>query len=160
VHWASVWRPHWTRRPLPTVAARPGTSGARPPAALRLGSAFHEWKAAGTKETQSVCIRLGDDKPFAFARLWERWEGPDGPLESCCILTTAPNDLIAKIHNRMPMILDPKHFDQWLDPKEQDAASLAALLQPCPAEKMRAYAVSTWVNDVKHQDARCLEPAA
>ncbi len=92
--------------------------------------------------------------------MWEAWEGPDGPVESCCILTTAPNDLVTNIHNRMPVILDPDHYDQWLEPKEQDAEALAQLLQPFPAEKMKALAVSTWVNDVKHKDARCLEPVA
>jgi putative SOS response-associated peptidase YedK len=123
-------------------------------------SGFYEWKATGAKLKLPFCIRLADHKPFALAGLWETWAGPDGDVDSCCILTTAPNDLTATIHNRMPVILDPKHFDQWLDPQEQDAASLAALLGPFPAEKMRAYAVSTWVNDVKHQDVRCLEPAA
>jgi putative SOS response-associated peptidase YedK len=60
----------------------------------------------------------------------------------------------------MPVILDPRDFDQWPDVKEQDAEALAQLLRPFAAEKMRAYSVSTWVNDVKHKDARCIEPAA
>jgi putative SOS response-associated peptidase YedK len=122
---------------------------------------FYEWKATpGVKRKQPYAIRLADDKPFAFAGLWEKWAGPDGDVETCCILTTAPNELIGAIHNRMPVIMHPRDFDQWLDPKEQDAASVAELLRPFPAEKMRAFSVSTWVNDVKHQDARCIEPAA
>jgi putative SOS response-associated peptidase YedK len=123
-------------------------------------SGFYEWKAAGAKKKQPYAIRLTDDKPFAFAGLWECWHGPDGDVQSCCILTTAPNELVATIHNRMPVILDPRDYDQWLDPKEQDAAAVAALLRPFPADRMRAYPVSTWVNDVKHKDARCIEPAA
>jgi putative SOS response-associated peptidase YedK len=67
---------------------------------------------------------------------------------------------VRTIRDRMPCILDPLHFDQWLDPKQQDAAALASLLRPFPAEKMHAYPVSTWVNDVRHKDARCMEPAA
>ena len=82
------------------------------------------------------------------------------PLLTCAILTTAANELVRPVHDRMPVILDPRCFDQWLDPKEQDAAILAALLRPFLAERMSAYPVSTWVNDPRHNDARCLEPAA
>ena len=122
---------------------------------------FYEWKATpGVKRKQPYAIRLADDGPLAFAGLWETWDGPDGPVESCCILTTAPNDLTATIHNRMPVILDPRDFGQWLDPKEQDAAALAPMMRPFPAERMRAYRVSTWVNDVRRHDGRCIEPAA
>src|ERR1700676_4923775 len=77
-------------------------------------SGFYEWKATGGKKKQPFCIRLADDKPFAFAGLWDRWEGPDGPVESCCILTTDANELVRPIHDRMPVILDPRYFDQWL----------------------------------------------
>lgn len=123
-------------------------------------SGFYEWKATGAKKKKPFAVRLVDDKPFAFAGLFETWAEPDGDVESCCILTTAPNDLVGAIHNRMPVILDPRHYDQWLDPKEQDAAAISLLLRPFPAEKMRAYPVSTWVSDVRHKDARCLEPAS
>jgi len=123
-------------------------------------SGFYEWKAVAAKKKRPYAIRLADDKPFAFAGLFEKWAGPDGDVESCCILTTAPNELAGAIHNRMPAILDPRDFDLWLDPEEQDAASVAPLLRAFPATKMRAYPVSTWVNDVKHKDARCVEPAA
>ena len=123
-------------------------------------SGFYEWKATGKKQRQPYAIRLADDKPFAFAGLWECWEGPDGPVESCTILTTTPNDLMGTIHSRMPVNMDPRDYEQWLDPQEQDASAVAALLRPYPAERMRAFPVSTWVNDVKHKDARCIEPAA
>ena len=102
-------------------------------------SGFYEWKATGKKQRQPYAIRLIDDKPFTFAGLWECWEGPDGPVESCTILTTTPNDLMGTIHSRMPVILDPRDYEQWLDPKEQDAAAVATLLRPFPAERMRAY---------------------
>lgn len=121
---------------------------------------FYEWKPTGAKRKQPFRIRMADEKPFAFAGLWERWHGPDGDVESCCILTTAPNELVGTIHNRMPVILDARDFDQWLDPREQDAAAIAPLLRPFPAERMYAYPVSTWVNDVRHKDARCVESAA
>ncbi|HVS35418.1 MAG TPA: SOS response-associated peptidase family protein [Gemmataceae bacterium] len=72
-----------------------------------------------------------------FASLWERWHGPDGDVESCCIRTTDANDVVRPIHDRMPVILDPRHFDAWLDPKRQDAAVLAPLLRPFAGERMR-----------------------
>jgi putative SOS response-associated peptidase YedK len=123
-------------------------------------SAFYEWQAMGGKRKQPFCIRLADEKPFAFAGLWERWHGPDGDVESCCILTTEANELVQPIHDRMPVIMDPQHFDQWLDPAGHDAAALVSLLRPFAAERMRAYPVSAWVNDPHHDDARCLEQAA
>ena len=80
-------------------------------------------------------------------------------MESGCILTTAPNELTATIHTRMPVMLDLQAFGQWLDPKQLDAEALAPLLRPFAAERMRAYPVGLWVNDPRHDDARCLEPA-
>jgi putative SOS response-associated peptidase YedK len=144
-----------------TAADKPMFRGAfRKRRCLVPASGFYEWKAVAAKKKQPYAIRLADDKPLAFAGLWEKWAGPDGDVESCCILTTAPNELVGAIHNRMPVILDAPDFGQWLDPDEQDAAALAPLLRPFPAERMRAYPVSTWVNDVRHTDARCIEPAA
>ena len=81
------------------------------------------------------------------------------PVESCCILTTEANELMRPIHDRMPVILDPRRFDQWIDPTQHDAA---AWRRCCPfaADAMKAYRVSPWVNDPHHDDACCLEPAA
>jgi putative SOS response-associated peptidase YedK len=143
-----------------TAADKPMFRGAfRKRRWLIAASGFYEWKAVAARKKQPYAIRLADDKPFAFAGLWEKWAGPDGDVESCCILTTAPNELVGAIHNRMPAILDPRDFDLWLDPDEQDAEALAPLLRPFSADRMRAYPVSTWVNDVQHRDARCIEPA-
>ena len=122
-------------------------------------SGFFEWQATAANKKQPFCIRLADDKLFAFAGLWERWHGADGDVDTCCILTTHANELMRPIHDRMPVILDPQHFERWLDPKEQDAAVVTPLLQPFPSERMRAYPVGAWVNDPRHNDARCLEPA-
>jgi putative SOS response-associated peptidase YedK len=124
------------------------------------GSGFYEWQAKGTKHKQPFCFRLNDDKPFAFAGLWERWHGPEGDVESCCILTTDANDLVRPVHDRMPVILDRRHFEQWLDPDEQDAEALTPMLRPYPAESMRAYPVGPLVNRPRNDDARCLEPLA
>jgi putative SOS response-associated peptidase YedK len=120
---------------------------------------FYEWMRQG-KARQPFCFRLLDDRPFAFAGLWERSEGPAGPVETCCILTTEANELVRPAHDRMPVMLERPCFKQWLDPAEQDAEALAWMLRPYRADAMRAYPVSPLVNSPKNDDARCLEPAA
>ena len=120
---------------------------------------FYEWMKTG-KAKQPFCFRLLDDKPFAFAGLWDRWEGPTGPVETCCILTTAANDLVSPPHDRMPVMLDRGYFEQWLDPAEQNAEALVWMLRPYRAEAMRAYPVSPLVNSPKNDDVGCLEPVA
>jgi len=119
---------------------------------------FYEWKQEGGRK-QPVYVRLKDGEPFAIAGLWEHWEGQDGQvIESCTLLTTEPNDLLAPIHNRMPVILDPKDYAQWLDPDLQQADRLKPLLQPFSTEQMTAYLVNLRVNNPKHDDPLCLEP--
>jgi putative SOS response-associated peptidase YedK len=120
---------------------------------------FYEWMRQG-KAKQPFCFRLHDDRPFAFAGLWERWEGPPGTVVTCCILTTAANELVRPAHDRMPVMLERHYFEQWLDPVERDADALAWMLRPYRAEAMRAYPVSPLVNSPKNDDVRCLEPAA
>ncbi len=73
-------------------------------------------------------------------------------LDSCTIITTDPNELMAKIHDRLPVILDPKDYDTWLDPKVQDAEILKPLLKPYPAEKMQCWPVDRTVNKVGVDD--------
>jgi putative SOS response-associated peptidase YedK len=120
---------------------------------------FYDWMKTG-KHKQPFTFRLHGDKTFAFAGLWERWEGPAGPVNTCCILTTNANDLVRPAHDRMPVMLERPNFEQWLDPAEQDADVLAWMLRPYRADAMRAYPVSPLVNSPKNDDARCLEPAA
>ena len=127
---------------------------------LILADGFYEWQAVGQKK-QPYFIRLVDDRPFALAGLWERWEGPDHRLvESCTIITTEANALMRPIHDRMPVILPPECLDRWLDPALRDAAAVTPLLRPYPAEDMIAGPVSTYVNSPAHDDPRCIEPAA
>ena len=119
---------------------------------------FYEWKQEGGRK-QPVYIRMKDEEPFAIAGLWENWEGQDGQtIESCTLLTTEPNDLLAPIHNRMPVILEPKDYELWLDPEIQQVDRLQPLLHPYPLEQMTAYPVSLHVNNPRNDDALCLEP--
>src|SRR5512145_1766858 len=85
---------------------------------------FYEWKREGARK-RPWYVRRADGAPFAFAGLWERWQGEGSdPVESCAILTTDANDLLAPIHDRMPVILAPRDFDLWLDPAAQDPGAI------------------------------------
>jgi putative SOS response-associated peptidase YedK len=119
---------------------------------------FYEWRREDMRK-QPVYICMKDREPFAFAGLWEHWENQDGQaIESCTILTTEPNDLLKPIHNRMPVILDPKDYDLWLDPDVRDAGKPSALLGPYPPEDMAAFPVSLRVNNPRNDDPECIEP--
>src|SRR5688500_7056468 len=119
---------------------------------LIVADGFYEWQKTGGKTKQPYYIRMKDNRPFGFAGLWERW----GELESCTILTTEPNELCAPVHNRMPVILGPADYDQWLDPNQANAAELLPLLDAYPASEMVAEPVSTHVNNVRNNDEGCI----
>lgn len=121
---------------------------------------FYEWQKVG-KTKQPYCFALRDDTIFAFAGLWERWKSPEGTwIKTCSILTTAANDLVRDVHDRMPVILPPDAYDLWLDPGFTRREGILDLLQPLPASAMKKFAVSTRVNDVNNEDAECAAPAA
>ena len=120
---------------------------------------FYEWQKIG-KSKQPYCFTLADEGTFAFAGLWERWKNPEGKLiETCSILTTPPNRLLEDVHDRMPAILPPEHYEVWLDPGEERVESVAELLKPFESTRMKRYPVSTRVNNVINDDRECAEPA-
>ncbi len=124
---------------------------------LVLADGYYEWKREGTRK-QPYYIRLNSERPFAFAGLWDRWSGKDGKtIESCAVLTTKPNERLASIHNRMPVILNPVAYEPWLDSGLQDTTRLVPFLTPYPADAMIAVSVSRRVNDPRVDDAWCLE---
>ena len=114
---------------------------------LMPASGFYEWqKIAGAKVKQPYYITLQSGEPMTFAGLWEAWKNPEGEIvESCTIVTTEANEMMAKLHDRMPVILDKKDWDAWLDPGA-NKESLLSLICPYPADEMRAWPVSTTVN--------------
>ena len=129
---------------------------------LILSDGFYEWRAEpGSKTKTPFYIRLKSEKPFAFAGLWEAWSPniDDDPLLSCTIITTSPNALMETIHRRMPVILEPDGYEQWLDPSEQSPKQLDGLLQSYPAEEMEAYPVSRLVNRPSNDSPDCIAPA-
>ncbi len=118
---------------------------------------YYEWQRLGRRK-QPFYVRMKDERPFAFAGLWERWTGPDGKtVETCALLTTEPSESLRAIHNRMPVILDTKHYDLWLDPGIQRVTQFQPLFSPYHDEEMTAYPVSLYVNDPGHDDPHCLE---
>jgi putative SOS response-associated peptidase YedK len=129
---------------------------------LVLADGYYEWLTEGKKKLP-LHYHMQGGKPFAFAGLWETWHGPpphDGPpLESCTIITTSGNELAAKVHDRMPVILHERDYDLWLDPTVSDKERLKALLVPYPAEEMTADRVSMRVNNVKNEGPECLAAA-
>jgi putative SOS response-associated peptidase YedK len=126
---------------------------------LILADGFYEWRRTNGAK-QPYYIRMKEGRPFAFAGLWESWKDGSGPeIRSCTILTTGPNDMLAEIHDRMPVILPAGAYDVWLDP-EAGRDELYGLLAPYPEDEMEAYPVSRFVNSPQNNDPRCIEPAA
>lgn len=117
---------------------------------------FYEWQqTASGKRPMRITLASGD--LFAFAGLWERWKDETGEtLETCCIITCEPNEMLAKIHNRMPVILDPADYDKWLTGTPAEAL---ALLKAFPAEEMRAYPVSPRVNNARNDGPDLVQEA-
>ena len=144
-----------------TVAEKPAFRAAfRRRRCLIPADGFFEWKKIG-KQKQPYYFRMSDERPFAFAGLWECWAGDgDAALESCTIITTEANDLLRPFHDRMPVILSPDDFSMWLDPQFEDKEQLQRLLRPYTPEEMTACPVNIRVNSPKHDDPQCVEIAA
>ncbi len=116
---------------------------------------FYEWKKSG-KARQPFHFGMKDESVFAFAGIWDRWKSPTGaPLESCSILTTSANGLLDDMHDRMPVILPPRHYDLWLTATAAEAELLRELLVPYDAGLMRRYAVSSVVNKPQNEKPEC-----
>ena len=119
---------------------------------------FYEWQKTG-KSKQPYCFEMMEREPFAFAGLWDSWRTPNGAtLETCTILTTTPNQLLADMHDRMPVILPSASYDLWLDPGFRDLAATSEMLKPYDAGQMRRYPVSPRVNNVANDDPQCSQP--
>ncbi len=141
-----------------TVAAKPSFRAAfKKRRCLILADGFYEWKQGGEKKVP-YHLRMKDGKPFAFAGLWEHWRRDEKAIDSCTILTTEANAVLAPLHDRMPVILRPRDFALWLDPSPKDPGLLQEMLVPYEPEAMIGSPVTTYVNNPRHEDARCLEP--
>ncbi len=119
--------------------------------------AFYEWQRLDAKSKRPFAFALASGEPYAFAGLWESWRPKDGlPLETFTILTTDPNQLMEPIHNRMPVILEPKDYDRWLEPGDP-ASPPVDLLRPYASKCMKAWPVSDRVGNVRNNGRELLD---
>jgi len=167
-HWGLV--PFWAKDPKigsRMINARSETlaeknSFKRPFARRRCiipADGFYEWKKIeGQKKKQPMYMSRVDGEPFAFAGLWEVWKDKNhtddngDPLElySCTIITGDPNEKVAEVHDRMPVMLPPDKWDVWLDRDNHDIDQLQGFLVPAPAQLIQLHPVSTDVNNVRN----------
>ncbi|MFE8032843.1 SOS response-associated peptidase [Thiohalocapsa marina] len=174
LRWGLV--PAWSKGPDPrysminaraeSVAEKPAYRNSfRQRRCLIPADGFYEWQTRADGK-QPFLIRRADEAPFAMAGLWEQWQGDDGQepggrvIDSCTIIVTDANALLAPIHDRMPVILDPADYALWLDPGMQDRQRLQALLQPVDPTGWIAYPVSRAVNSPANDDPRLLDPVS
>ena len=168
-HWGLI--PSWSKDPSigarminarsETVAEKPSFRAAfKRRRCLVPASGFYEWKKEG-KTKQPYYITTPDGEPFAIAGLWEYWEGADGSaLESCTLLTTDANELMTPLHNRMPVIIDPADYDEWLgsgkDESPQYLSRLQHLFRPYREDGLLTYPVSRYVSNARNEGADCI----
>ena len=169
---AARWglRPRWIKEPgklsqpinakIETAAKKPMFRDAfRRSRVLVPACGFYEWQpAAGGK--QPYFIRpAGGEALFGFGGLLERWEGPDGPVLTFAILTTAANELMAPIHDRMPVIIQPEDYAAWLDPGVTDPGLVRELAGEFPVDRMEAYPVGRAVGNPRTEGPGLVERA-
>jgi len=165
MHWGLI--PHWaktTTSKYKMINAKAETLTEKP--AFRLAyqqrrcliptTGFYEWHATAHGK-QPYYIGMQDHSLFAFAGLWEYWEG-EQTINSFTIITTVANKLIADIHERMPLIIDKADFGIWLDPANQDTGQLNSLLIPNEIASLQMYPVSSEVNNPRHDMVSLIKP--
>jgi putative SOS response-associated peptidase YedK len=162
--------PHWSKEPktrystinarIETVAEKPTYRHAfRHRRCLIPADGFYEWKVVNGHRIPHH-IHMHDDDVFAFAGLWERWEGGGETLDSCSIIVMPANEVMRPLHERMPAIIAPAHYDQWLDSRMTGKDEIMGLLNSAPSTQLKMHPVSTWVNSPGHDDERCMVAAA
>ncbi|MGH8651638.1 MAG: SOS response-associated peptidase [Gammaproteobacteria bacterium] len=160
LHWGLI--PLWAKEPktgYSTINARAETVATKPSFrhALRqrrcliAADGFYEWKRLDGRK-QPYYIRLKDRQPFAFAGLWEHWEGGGEIIDSCAIIVTQANELIGAIHDRMPVILDPADYELWLDPDAKGAAPGGTTAPALFGGADGCLSINTRVNNPKNDD--------
>jgi putative SOS response-associated peptidase YedK len=120
---------------------------------------FYEWQTVGGRKLPlHFCQRSRE--PFTLAGLWEHWTSPDGRVvQTCTVLTTQANEVVAPVHDRMPVVLAPADHALWLDPSVTGGDMLQGLLRPWPAADLEAVAASPLVNSPRNEGPGCLRVA-
>jgi len=127
---------------------------------LIVADGFYEWKKESSKAKTPYFIRMKNRQPFAFAGLWDRWVNKEDERDiilSSTIITTEPNQLVAGIHNRMPVILHPDFYELWLNPHEEPPDTLSTCLKPYNAFEMEAYRISKAINSPANDSPDCIQ---
>jgi putative SOS response-associated peptidase YedK len=166
LRWGLV--PSWAKSPTPSakmINARVETVAGKPAyrrpferfRCLIIADGFYEWQRAGGAGKQAFHITRADRAPFAFAGLWSVWHAPDeSTIRSCTIITTAANDAVAPLHDRMPVILEPAAEALWLDHATAPAV-LFELMAGLDAERTELVPVGPAVNDARYDGPDCLD---
>lgn len=165
--------PSWSATPnppLPLINARAETISESPVfrsltsnrRGLVVVSGFYEWERHGPARTTGVpfFFQRSDDKPLVLAALWDRWsDGESRSTESCTIITTSANSTMARVHHRMPVVLGPQAWREWLQPGPLSPQRMSEILVPAPDDVLRAYPVGTDVNNAQHNGPSLVRPA-
>jgi putative SOS response-associated peptidase YedK len=141
-----------------TVAQKPAFRSAfRHRRCLIAADGLYEWHPQPDGHKQPYFIYLKGHAPFAFAGIWEHWERDGKILDSCSIIVTDANSLMQPIHERMPVILPPEHYDDWMDSSVTEPETLLPLLAPYPSDLMQLHPVRTTVNSPRHEGPTLIE---
>jgi putative SOS response-associated peptidase YedK len=155
--------PSWSKEPKGFINARAETLLDKPSFSesfqrrrcLIPADGFYEWQRHG-RSKQPYFFQMKDEASFAFAGIWDRWQGSGLSITSCAIITTTPNELLATIHDRMPVILDDEAQDSWLRSNALPS-ELTEMLVPFPGSRMKSFPVSSRVNGAEADDAQLVE---
>src|SRR6185369_1321793 len=155
--------PYWSKEPKGIINARVETIEQKASFSdsfekrrcLIFADGFYEWERNG-KISQPYYFQMKDGAPFAFAGIWDNWKNEGSTITSCAIITTTANKLLAEIHHRMPVILEPESYDLWLNENSRPA-DLKQILLPFAASEMMSFTVSRDVNDTKVDDEHLVQ---
>jgi putative SOS response-associated peptidase YedK len=161
--------PHWSKEPktgYSTINARIESVAEKPAyrtpfkrrRCLIPADGFYEWKVIdGKKIPHHIHMRDGD--VFAFAGLWDRWEGEGHVLDSCSIIVMPANEVMKPLHERMPAIIAPANYDLWLDLRVTEKEEIMWNLHSTSSSQLMFYPISPLVNSPRHDDERCIHPS-
>lgn len=162
--------PHWSKeaKPRPYGNAKSETVGSKPffrdafkkRRCLVPADGFYEWEDVDGKKMPWL-FRLSDGGLFAFAGIWDIWTDSAGKsIETCAILTTTANDLLTRIHDRMPVMLTKENMSRWMDVGELPDATCSELFSPLAANRMKGVRVDTKMNNPRYEAADAIQPIA
>lgn len=171
MRWGLV--PHWSKESkvsYSTINARAESVTTKPAyrrpfqrqRCLIPADGWYEWQIVSKQKKQPHFFHLAEDRLCFFAGLWDEWQNQEGGnrFESCSIIVTEANEAVRPIHDRMPVILDQKDFDAWLDPQHPNTQELATLLLPYQKEDLKTHPISTRVNNPRVDGPECILPVS